>query len=323
MRENLTDFRFCMNIASMAKVGAGNRGNRKREELSQFLRIRRARLSPTDIGLLPSGSRRTPGLRREEVAVLAGVGTSWYTWLEQGRDINVSEPVAGAIGRALCLDDVERRYLYRLLGMTPSEPVQSPEPRLTELGPLLDQLSPNPAMTTDAFWTITACNPAARTVFGLSGPGENLLLVLFTDPRVRSRIIGFPVLARNLVNRFRAELAGYFDTSRFSELMAELTASSAEFTALWNQHDVVGQCDWGCEIDHPEAGRLRLDTYLWRLSGNEGIRLLLHTPVPCTDTAEKLAGLAARGSRTAAGASHGRVFASRGFTWPCGPVSGG
>src|SRR3954471_15966448 len=129
--------------------------SRRHQALSHFLRSRRARLSPQQVGLVVSaGKRRTPGLRREEVAVLAGIGTSWYTWLEQGRDIKVSEPIARAIGRALRLDQGELAYFYRLVGLGHSAPVADIADSVFE--PVVNGWLPNPALVIDPLWNILA-----------------------------------------------------------------------------------------------------------------------------------------------------------------------
>src|SRR5262245_22949812 len=133
--------------------------DRRRAELREFLRSRRARVSPEQAGLPDGGRRRTPGLRREEVAVLAAVGVSWYTWLEQGRDITVSAEVLDAISRVLLLDGAERAHLYRLAGLNPPAPQPAPA-RLAvpELQHVLDAWLPRPAYIRDRHWNFAALN---------------------------------------------------------------------------------------------------------------------------------------------------------------------
>nr|WP_242001718.1 helix-turn-helix domain-containing protein [Kribbella steppae] len=153
----------------------------RREELREFLRARRAAVSPGEVGLPDVGKRRTPGLRREEVASLAGVGVSWYTWLEQGRDINVSGEVLDAISKALRLSEPERSHLYLLAGLNP--PVRSATVGAVteELRRLVDAWSPRPAILRDQYWNLLAINDATRTVFGYDDTDHNCLISFFTN----------------------------------------------------------------------------------------------------------------------------------------------
>ena len=138
-----------------------------RRELGAFLRTRRERLAPDQVGLPSTGRRRTPGLRREEVAVLAGVGVTWYTWLEQGRSINVSTQVLTAVGRALRLDDAEKRHLERLAGVRadPAGPATLEAPLSAAYQPVLDKLDPYPACLQTSAFDIVAYNRAYRFLF--------------------------------------------------------------------------------------------------------------------------------------------------------------
>ncbi|MGM7648319.1 helix-turn-helix domain-containing protein [Nocardia sp. JW2] len=155
---------------SSTKLSAQARARRS-AEMKEFLRSRRARVSPEDAGLAvgEARSRRTPGLRREEVAVLAGVGVSWYTWLEQGRDINVSGEVLNAIGRVLRLDSVEREHLYLLAGLNPPRQAPSARPVPEGLRQVIDSWLPRPAYLLDRHWNLVVVNRAAEVVFGQEG----------------------------------------------------------------------------------------------------------------------------------------------------------
>ncbi|MEA5359094.1 helix-turn-helix transcriptional regulator [Amycolatopsis sp., V23-08] len=271
----------------MGKTGGYSRN---RVELGHFLRTKRSSLAPADIGLsVSSGKRRTPGLRREEVAVVAGIGTSWYAWLEQGRDINVSENVARAIGRALRLDHSEFRYLYQLLGISLGQDAGlGVEPLGLDAGQVVDEWLPNPALVVDELWNLIDFNASARIVFGI-GPGDrNLLESFFTNEKVRSRYSNPERVEREAVAQFRAAAAGRYNDPGFGRLIASLCSRSERFAALWRSHEVLGSWKKRKEIDHPDAGRLSFDVHAWRVDGADDIRLFLHLPCPASDTRVKL-----------------------------------
>jgi transcriptional regulator with XRE-family HTH domain len=268
--------------------------SRQREELGHFLRTRRSRVSPADLGLIVSaGKRRTPGLRREEVAVLAGIGTSWYTWLEQGRDINVSEPVARAISSALRLSRPETGYLYRLLGISqqPAPTTAEPRPFDTDVAQLVDEWLPNPAVAVDCLWNLLAYNRSAELVFGLSTSDHNLLVSYFTRATLRSRYVDPVGVGKLAVAQFRAGAADHFNDPRFEELVTDLCDLSDEFAALWHDHEVVGLRTKTKEVELPEVGRLSFTTQSWTLDGPDQVRLFLHLPNRMSDTRAKLESL--------------------------------
>ncbi|WP_282106548.1 MULTISPECIES: helix-turn-helix domain-containing protein [unclassified Crossiella] len=161
-------------------------------ELRDFLRSRRARLTPADVGLPATARRRTPGLRREEVAVLAGVGVTWYTWLEQGRDISVSAENLDAIAGALRLAEPERAHLYRLAGLNPPESAAGTAAADPAQQRLLDGWLPNPSYLLDRHWNFLALNTAARRVFDYRpGRAHNCLITFFTSADCRVRWPGW------------------------------------------------------------------------------------------------------------------------------------
>ncbi|WP_258907975.1 helix-turn-helix transcriptional regulator [Actinokineospora sp. UTMC 2448] len=273
-------------------MGRSGGTSRKREELANFLRTRRSRLRPSDCGLSASpGRRRTPGLRREEVAVLAGIGTSWYTWLEQGRDINVSESVARAIGSALRLSPSEIRYLYQLLDINPPPYLRdAADPRALDLGSIVDEWMPSPALVIDSLWNLLAYNTSAAVVFGIVESEPNLLVSFFTNPAVRARYVDPLRTGRLAVAQFRTGAAARYDDPEFVRLVNGLRERSPEFAALWHSHEVVDACLKVKELDHPEVGSLCFDTQSWQLDGPD-IRLFLHLPRRQSDTRAKLAHL--------------------------------
>ncbi|NDU76033.1 helix-turn-helix domain-containing protein [Actinomadura sp. DSM 109109] len=275
---------------------------RRREELRDFLRTRRARLTPADVGMPDGGRRRTPGLRREEVAVLAGVGVSWYTWLEQGRDIKVSGDVLDAISRALRLDRAEREHLYLLAGLNPPQADAGPAAPITpELRRVLDAWSPRPAYVRDRHWNFVAINDAAREVFGYGDIDHNCLVSFFTNVRYRSTHTHWADAAPGLVARFRADAARYPDDPGFERIVGDLLAVSPEFAELWPRHEVSADGQAVKAVSHPDAGELVFEGTLLPLADRPGLHLVLHNPRPGTGTQERLERLMASRALAAAG----------------------
>ncbi|GAA4614921.1 helix-turn-helix transcriptional regulator [Actinoallomurus liliacearum] len=235
------------------------------------------------------GRRRTPGLRREEVAVLAGVGVSWYTWLEQGRDIKVSEEVLDAVARALLLDSAERAHLYLLAGLNPPQARASASvPASPEVQRLLDAWSPRPGYIRDRHWNFTAINDAARVVFGYGETDHNCLVSFFTNTRYRVVHRHWTETAPDVAAGFRADAARYPDDPEFDRIATELAEVSPEFAELWARHDVAEHTSAVKAVDHPEAGTLTFDATLLPLPEHPGHHLILHNPRPGTGTQERL-----------------------------------
>lgn len=266
----------------------------RQEQLRDFLRGRRARLTPADVGLPNAGLRRTPGLRREEVAVLAGVGVSWYTWLEQGRDIKVSAQVLDAISQTLLLSPDECAYLYRLAGLNP--PPAEPSPRTAldaDLHRMLDAWLPRPAYILDRHWGLAAVNSAAREVFGLGARDYNCLVAFFTSARYRAAYSHWEEAAPDVVARFRADAARHPNDPEFDRLAADLSTVSGEFTELWARHEVTESVHGTKTLTHPRGGELIFEYRSLPLPDHPGHRMVLHNPVPGTGTLERMEQLAA------------------------------
>ncbi|MFI6506497.1 helix-turn-helix transcriptional regulator [Streptosporangium sp. NPDC050855] len=262
---------------------------RRREQLGVFLRTRRARLTPGDVGMAVAGRRRTPGLRREEVAVLAGVGVSWYTWLEQGRDINASAEVLDAIAGALRLDEPERAHLYLLAGLNPPRARVTRDAAVTpELRHLLDAWAPRPAVLRDRHWDLLAVNDAARTVFGYGDTDHNCLITFFTSARYRDAHVHWEAVAPLVVAAFRADAAHAPGDPEFDRLVGDLSAVSAEFAGLWARHDVGHPAQTVKAVRHPEAGDLFFDMTPLAVTDHPGWHLELYNPRPGTGTADRL-----------------------------------
>jgi transcriptional regulator with XRE-family HTH domain len=233
----------------------------RRRELAEFLRHRREATTPDAVGLTANGNRRTPGLRREEVSQLAGVGLSWYTWLEQGREITPSPSVLDALARAYDLDPAERAHLFHLAGVAlpvagGPYPVQAP----AELRDVVLGLEPNPAYLIGPRTDVLAWNGAASRIFGEPSPAPdgvpNLLWWMFTEPGPHG--LGWSITARNTLARFRAEHARRYGDPTFISLIRDLLQDSPQFRELWRRHEVLDAKIGTKTIDHPDLGRLTL-----------------------------------------------------------------
>ncbi|WP_416475256.1 helix-turn-helix transcriptional regulator [Streptomyces sp. LKA04] len=288
----------------IARPEAGSGRGRRRGELREFLMSRRARVSPAEAGLPDGGARRrTPGLRREEVAVLAGVGASWYQWLEQGRDISVSPQVLDAVGRVLRLSNAERRHLYVLAGLNP--PAAEVEPGKRDmcegLRRLIDTWMPYPAHIMDRYYNCVMFNDAAGAVLGMRPETTwNCVVDFFTDPLYRARSRSWRENARTVVAQFRAACAASPDDEGFQQVLAELTAASDEFAALWAERDIEDAGQIRKELEHPLVGLLSLESTALKVPARPDLTIVLHTPLDEANTAAKLEWLASPEGRRGA-----------------------
>lgn len=247
-------------------------------------------MRPEDVGLPPGTRRRTPGLRREEVARLADVGVSWYTWLEQGREIQVSERFLERLSQALLLTPTERGYLFALAqGRPATRPMVAPTQVSDALRAMLD-VHPFPAIVATMRWDLLAWNEPATLLFGdfaeLPVPRRNALLLMFTDVERRRRCQGWEQQARATVARFRLDAARVADRGPFDALAAELRAKSPDFAALWNEGDVVEVSEGSKDVHHPELGGVELDyvTLTHVEADGRELRVMLYAPRAGTDT---------------------------------------
>jgi transcriptional regulator with XRE-family HTH domain len=215
----------------------------RRHELATFLRSRRERITPEDVGLPPGSRRRTPGLRREEVAHLAGVGVTWYTWLEQGRDINASAQVLEAVARTLRMDHQERLHLFRLAGIASlaadSECAMLPD----HVQDVLDQLDPFPAVISSPRFDLLAYNRAYNFLVddldALPDDERNLIWLYFTHPAWARVCDGWDAAGDHLVAQLRSSMASHLDDPLWTELVDRLLATSPGFARRWERHDVT------------------------------------------------------------------------------------
>jgi transcriptional regulator with XRE-family HTH domain len=261
-----------------------------RQALADFLRKRRARLSPADVGLPPGIRRRTPGLRREEVAQLANMGTSWYVWLEQGRDVHPSAQVLESLAQALRLTPNERRHLFLLAGQPLPPHTSSLEERTSpELQQMLDDLNPTPAYAVGRRWDFLAWNKAADGLFAISEASSpyahNLVWRLFTSPTMRERP-NWEQVARGTLAEFRTASARYPGDRWFEELIEDLKQVSPEFCRWWPHHDVRSALDGHKVIEHPTLGHLEFEHITLQVLSNPDVRIMIYTPL--TETRAKL-----------------------------------
>lgn len=254
-----------------------------RTELREFLRSRRARVSPEDVGIPPGVRRRTPGLRREEVAQLAGVGITWYTWLEQGRPINVSAQVLDAVARTLFLDAAERDHLYRLAGI-PQPPVTSDPPTEIpgDLDTVLGALDPLPTMLVDARADVLRWNRAYAALHPalVSAPAgrRNALWHLLAAPDGPHRIVNRDEQAPDAVAGFRYRYGQYGGDPRWQDFVTRLRTASPLFSRLWARHDVAPPQLCHKRYDLPGIGEVSLRATGMALTDHPGVRLVVQTP---------------------------------------------
>jgi transcriptional regulator with XRE-family HTH domain len=269
----------------------------RRTELAAFLRARRARLTPDDVGLpdgSASGRRRAPGLRREEVAQLSGVGVTWYTWLEQGRDISASVQVIDALARALLLTGDQHRHLRELAGLPPPEAPVLAGDMLPRLQLLADAQAPSPASVYDEHFDYLTWNqPYARVRHDpgtLPAGRRNMLWMMFTDPDNRARMVRWESAARAVLSQFRMAAARHPGDLRFAELTQALTEASPQFREWWADYPVRYFRPAAIAVNHPVAGLIRLEMFQLRLLDQP--RLVMVTQVPAgSDSLERVRSL--------------------------------
>ncbi|MCA4135053.1 helix-turn-helix transcriptional regulator [Arthrobacter sp. M4] len=271
--------------------------------LGEFIRTRREQTRPEDVGLPASPRRRTPGLRREEVAVLANVGVSWYTWLEQGRAIGASEEILDAIADALRLSQEDRIYVHRLasgrrtaqspspavVGMNATQPVGATRQEVERLQELVDAIA-NPSYVADPFWTVVAMNAAAAETFD-TRVGSSCLERFFTDPSLASKHVHREMMARSMVAQFRAQSAKFPDDPRFDSMARKLCDLSDAFRGLWLRQVVGDSYHVDVVYDHPDLGRLSFDPMVLAVPHLPRLRLFTYLPKSGTGTKASLRGL--------------------------------
>ncbi|MGC5772622.1 helix-turn-helix transcriptional regulator [Paenibacillus pabuli] len=254
------------------------------EELSRFLRSRRERMTPKQAGLPESGRRRTPGLRRSEVALLADVGLDWYTYLEQGRHINVSAEVLDRIGEVLQLDESERRHLYYLARkQIPLVVAKQPSKVTTELQRFLDSQNLSPSNVMDAHMNIIAWNEAYCALNGdlaaMSDVERNFIWMTFTSPRFRY-VKGeqWEQHARRIVANFHAAYGRHSEDPWWSEQFDALSQVSREFREFWDAHEVLDAIDAPKTLHCPNLGKLNFDLVSFQYLNDSNLTISIHVP---------------------------------------------
>ena len=257
--------------------------------LGDYLRARRELLTPEQAGIPVLGVRRVPGLRREEVGMLAGISADYYLRLEQGRDRNPSRQVLESIARVLQLDDDTTAYLIGLAGPKPARPRR---PRKEKVPPGIVKFLAAvslPAFVEGRYLDVLAANPMAAALSPRLVAGANRLRDVFLDPAERALFVDWELASQGLVAGFRQSVGTTTDDPRFIELVGELSLASPRFRQLWARHDVASRRGASVRFDHPQVGALTLNREKLAVSEAPGLMLAVYHPDPGTDSADKLA----------------------------------
>ncbi|WP_028544491.1 helix-turn-helix transcriptional regulator [Paenibacillus taiwanensis] len=267
----------------------------KLQVLSEFLKTQRAKIMPQAVGL-PSGTRRrTPGLRREEVAQLAGVSTTWYTWLEQGRDIHVSSSVLDSIASALQLTVDERKYLYALATESGSGTyvIHEEQPRISpSLQRILSELKHCPTIISDRKCDIVGWNEAAAHVFLdfnlIPHEDRNMIRLLFTRKEFQSLAVNWEHFVKGFLSIFRAYYGQHVEDQWYESFLEEMREVHPEFQQLWNQSQVSSAPEVVIEFRHAKAGKMLFHLTSLQVHGDTDLRVSIYTPAPESSTEYKL-----------------------------------
>ena len=256
----------------------------------KYLRERRMKVDPASFGL-PVKRRRTPGLRREEVAQRAFISPTWYTWLEQGRGGAPSSDVLNRIAGALMLTDLEREHLFLLgLGRPPEVQFRKSEGVTPRLQRVLDALDPSPALIRTAIWDVVAWNRAATALlldYGALPPEKrNILRFMFTDPRARAAQYNWESVARFILGTFRADAARAGAVAEVEPLVDELCRLSPEFKEMWRDNDIAGlHGDAVKKIRHPVLGAVSFEYSAFAVDGRTDLTMVVYNPATADDAA--------------------------------------
>lgn len=270
----------------LAAPGDERDAGARRKALGRFLRARRESLDPQRLGLPRAGRRRTPGLRREEVALLAEVGVTWYTWLEQGRDIQPSPRALSAIAQALQCNAAEAHHLFALAGLAdPAAATPAPACELASAATraLLRQLGPCPALVQNARFDLVDFNDAYCRLVNVDlrqvpAADRNCAYLAFTHPDWRASIADWPEAMPRIVANFRTAMADHMDDAAWQATLARLLATSEDFRAIWQRYEVIGIENQTKRFLHPREGELRLHQTNWWSAPRNGDRLVVYMP---------------------------------------------
>jgi len=263
--------------------------------LSAFLKNQRAKLQPETVGLPQGTRRRTPGLRREEVAQLAGVSSTWYTWLEQGRDIKVSASVLDCVASALRLTADERKYLFSLAleSGSAAAPIQQEHPQISPaLQKIVDELHYCPTIISDRRFQIVGWNEAAAHVFldftQIPPEERNLIRLLFTRKEMRRLAVNWEHFIMGFLSIFRAYYGQYVDDEWYEQFLREMENTDPEFLTLWKQSQVSSAPEVLIEFRHAKAGKMLFDLTSLQVQGGSDLRCSIYTPCAGSPTETKL-----------------------------------
>jgi transcriptional regulator with XRE-family HTH domain len=254
----------------------------QRRALGDFLRARREKLDPAALGLPRGARRRTPGLRREEIAQLCGLSTTWYTWIEQGRDVSVSPFALARLAVALRLGRAERGYLFELAQKRDPDQPGGVDDMPSAVHACVAAIG-TPAYVLDRSWTARAWNAAAEQLFvgWLDRPGErNLLRFIFLEPASRWLICSWEERARRVAAEFRAACGAHLDDPSLRGLIAELRQQSADFAQFWDQHRILGREGGERTFRHPTNGFLRYEQVTFNLASQSELKLTVLVQEP-------------------------------------------
>lgn len=266
--------------------------NEQRTELANFLRTRRGQLSPAEVGLPRTARRKTAGLRREEVAQLAGIGVTWYTWLEQGRNIHVSTQVLDSLAQTFKLTPAEKAHLFLLAGeASPAPPVPQREQVSPFLSHFLEHMGNNPAYITGRRWDVLAWNRVACQVIAdfatIPVEERNIVRLLFTNEEFRRRSVDWEGVAQRVLAQLRGSHSLYHDDEQLNALIRELQQRSPEFARWWSRHEVQERHDGRKEFLHPHVGSLVFEHSTFQIEDAPGLKMVVYLPA-CEETARKL-----------------------------------
>jgi transcriptional regulator with XRE-family HTH domain len=256
----------------------------RRKELSEFLQALRKRGTPEAFGFPTGARRRTQGLRREEVAQLAGMSATWYTWIEQGREVNMSADALVRLAQALKLNRTERAYLFDIAGRRdPQGHIKEDDLASKALTSLLEHITV-PAYILGRTWNVLAWNLHALALFGDwfkqndNALTPNLLRLVFTHPDAKKFVVNWEIRSRRLVAEFRADCRSRLEEFELQSLVTELSQASLEFDQFWKQHDVLERQGGLREFNHPQLGKLSYQQVTVRPVEQEQLKLVMLSP---------------------------------------------
>ncbi|AJG97436.1 transcriptional regulator [Clostridium beijerinckii] len=263
------------------------------KELGDFLRTRRAKILPSQVGLPEGTRRRTIGLRREEVSFLSGVGLTWYTWLEQGRPITISSQVIESLARTLMLDKKETMHLYNLARLTPPTEIATYDNTVNPmLKHVLDNIEFSPATILDQRYNVIAWNRASEKLLydynKLDTSKRNMLRIMFTNEEYKKTIIDWESTAQSMLARFRIAYGKLVEDPYIKELVEELKSESKEFNSWWTMHNVEMEEEIVKSITHPILGELNFEYTSYMVLSDKNLRLTILTALPRSDTEKKI-----------------------------------